>query len=310
MHGTGRFDQFLAYHTASMNIGDVDPQNACLRYLANRYELNEEQRYWLAFLFGCTYCAPTVFYIYNEFPDFENVDVARLSRWWSENRHRCLFQTDRLRIKTQNLLVETFESYRRLVGGRTQEQAFYDAAGARGVGSRRDMYRAAWDFAGQIRNFGRFTLFIHLELVHELTNYKMAPDELDVKNALSSRNGLLYVLGRDEWIDKPMNRTELRALETVFQNLLRLVQTYVPATTAWSLETILCAFKKHCRKDRWVGYYLDRQHREILKLQEAVPAGVDWSVLWDYRAETYYSGHLIEVTGKPSSLEAPYEWKG
>lgn len=276
-------------------IGDVDPQNACLKYISTRYELNTEQRFWLAFLFGCCYSAPTVFYIYNEFPDFENVDVGRLQRWWDSKKHSCIFQTDRLRVKTQNRFVETFESYRALIGERSQERAFFDAAGTHGVGSRTDMYRAAWDFGINIRNFGRFSMFIYLELVHELTNYKMQPNELDVKNALSSRNGLCYAMDLDRFIDLPLNRAQIVLLEGKFQELLALSRETVPSTTAWSLETVLCAYKKHVRGKRYVGYYLDRQHKEISTIESRVISGVDWSVLWDYRRETYKRENLKEA---------------
>lgn len=301
-----RLKDFTAYYAASAAIGDIDPQNACLRYVADRYELNMEQRYWLAFLFGTCYCAPTVFYIYNEFPDYENVDIGRLQRWWAANRAKCLFQTDRLRIKTQDLFVETFVSYQRLLRGRTQREAFYDAAGERGVGSRADMYRAGYALGSQIRNFGRFTMFIYLELVHELTDFKMQPAELDVKNALSSRNGLCYALGFDHLIDKDISKSQAAVLEQQFARVTRLMQAQHPRASAWSVETALCAFKKHIRGKRWVGYYLDRQHDEIAQLQRNVPNGVDWSVLWQHRAETHRPEHCVERTGRRSSMQLPY----
>lgn len=301
-----RLKEFFDYHKSSARIGDIDPQNACLKYLVRRFELNPEQCYWLAFLFGCTYSAPTVFYIYNEFPDFENVDVGRLERWWSSNKQRCLFQTDRLRIKTTNKFVEAFESYKALIGNRTQEQAFLDSAGAYGIGSRRDLYRAAWAFGIKIKNFGRFTLFIYLELIHELTDYKMSPTELDVKNALSSRNGLCYALGWDEMIDRKISSAEVSVLEEQFQRAVKVLNAELP-TTAWSLETSLCAFKKHVRGARWVGYYLDRQAKEIEKMQAAVPDGVCWDLLWQYRRETYKPEHLVEGTRIQSSIERPYK---
>lgn len=301
-----RTEHFRKYLEESIAIGDVDPQNACLKYLCDRYELNHEQRFWMAFLFACTYSAPTAFYIYNEFPDFENVNVARLERWWKSNKQRCVFQTDRLRIKTQNLLVETFESYRNLVGGRTQACFFYDAAGFRGASSRAEMYDAAWNEAINIRNFGRFTMFIYLELVHELTPFKMSPSKLDVQNALSSRNGLCYALGMDSMIDAKLKRGEADMLERKFAKTLSEHRARIPALTAWSLETVLCAYKKHCRGKRWVGYYLDRQHKEIMKMANNVTTGVDWSVLWQYRAETYREHVLTEKTGRMSDLENPY----
>lgn len=292
-----RRQQFIDYHQASRSVGDIDPQNACLTYLANRFELNEEQRHWLAFLFGCTYSAPTVFYIYNEFPDFENVNVARLHRWWSDNKHRCLFQTDRLRVKTGDLFVETFRSYRALLQGRSQSETF---AGLRHL-TPEGNYGAAWAWSSGIRNFGRFSLFIYLELVHELTKFKMAPHRLDVANALSSRNGLCYALGLDHLVDRKLREMTIDSLEEDFRLLCNELDD-----RAWSVETTLCAFKKHLRGKRWVGYYLDRQHDEIAKMQRAVPLGVCWDVLWQYRDETYLGEHLLELTDTPSTMETPY----
>ena len=115
---------FLEYHIESSKAKDIDPSNDCLRYVCERFELNIEQRYWLAFLFGTCYSATTVYYIYNEFPDYENVDVTRLQRWWDLNKHKTIFQTDRLRVKSQNKFVETFVSYRNLLNGFSQKDYF------------------------------------------------------------------------------------------------------------------------------------------------------------------------------------------
>jgi hypothetical protein len=38
------------YHRYSREIGDVDPSYSMLRYICERYELNNKQRYWLAYL--------------------------------------------------------------------------------------------------------------------------------------------------------------------------------------------------------------------------------------------------------------------
>lgn len=65
---------FIDYHVQSSKAKDIDPANDCLKYVCDRFELNIEQRYWLSFLFATCYSATTVYYIYNEFPDYENVD--------------------------------------------------------------------------------------------------------------------------------------------------------------------------------------------------------------------------------------------
>lgn len=185
---------YINYHIRSSEAKDIDPSNDCLRYISDRFELNIEQRYWLAFLFGTCYSATTVYYIYNEFPDFENVDVERLKRWWNENKQNTLFQTDRLRVKTQNKFVETFESYKNLIGDTTQENYFLSLKQPTPQMTYDNCYE---DLIG-IKNFGRFTMFIYLEMINVLTGYDLEPTHLDLKNAESCRNGLVYHLGHNE----------------------------------------------------------------------------------------------------------------
>lgn len=288
-----RLDHYLRYHYEMQRRGDLDPQYPALQYLARRYELNLEQRYWIAFLFACCYCVPTVFYVYNEFPDFENVDVARLGRWWALNKKNTLFQTDRLRIKTSDLLVETFLSYRNLVGS-SQSAKFLSLKRSTPQAS----YRAAYDEMMKVRNFGRYTMFLYLEAVYTLTGFDMSPDRLDMKNALSSRNGLCYALGYDELLDRNLSAAQYAETEAKFLELVRFVRLKNPnrgkPTTVWNVETTLCAFKKLMRGTRYMNYYIDRQHHEIEKLEGLVRRGVDWSVLWDHRAEHFEKRYLLE----------------
>ena len=78
-------DDFIEYHKEMVEIKDCDPAYLGLKYIAERFELNMEQKFWLAFLYACCYCVPTVYYIYNEFPDYENVSIKRLENWWKIN---------------------------------------------------------------------------------------------------------------------------------------------------------------------------------------------------------------------------------
>jgi hypothetical protein len=77
----------------------------------------------------------------------------------------------------------------------------------------------------------------------------------------------------------------------------------------WNTETVLCAFRKFHRGKRWIGYYLDRQAVEICKLQNHVLYGVDWQVLWDYRAETYDHAWLAELHDGVTERGLSVEWK-
>lgn len=295
---SSRLKEFIEYHGAMQDAGDIDPSYPMLRYVCDRFELNSEQRYWLAFLFASCYCAPTVYYIYNEFPDYETVDVDRLQRWWDANREKLLFQTDRRWVRSRNQFVDIFKSYRALIGSLTQQQKFLSLKTPR----KQATYRNCYQEFSQVYQFGRFALFLYLEAVHVVTGYPMEPDTLDLKEAESSRNGVAYALGYDQWITgKETGKTKLNAialskLQSGFWDIVQAVRQARPGQRAdiWNVETTLCAYKKYKRGDRYVGYYLDRQGKEIQQLQSKVKDGVDWSVLWDFREETFGRSLLLE----------------
>lgn len=286
---------FIEYHVQSSKAKDIDPSNDCLKYISDRFELNIEQRYWLAFLFGTCYSSTTVYYMYNEFPDYENVDVGRLQRWWDSNKSKTIFQTDRLRIKSQNKFVETFVSYRDLLNGMSQKDYFDSLKQP----TRQMTYDNCYKVMSNIRNFGRFTMFIYLEMINVLTKYDLEPTYLDLKNAESCRNGLVYHLDKKELDthgrDKKLSNNAIKYLQYEFLKLHKEIKGLeIDHTNIWNIETTLCAYKKYHKGKRYVGYYIERQRKEIEKIQESVNDGVDWSVLWQFRNETYNKKWLKE----------------
>ena len=289
--------EFLEYHINSSKAKDIDPSNDCLKYVADRFELNIEQRYWLAFLFGTCYSSTMVYYVYNEFPDYENVDVERLQEWWDNNKQNTLFQTDRLRIKSQNKFVETFTSYKSLLGNRSQEDYFKSLKQP----TKQTTYDNCYNDLSQIRNFGRFTMFIYLEMIQVLTGYEFEPTYLDLKNAESCRNGLVYHLGHYELDthgnEKKLTNKQINYLQYKFKELKKEIQQLdIEHKNIWNIETTLCAYKKFKKGKRYIGYYIDRQKKEIEKMQSNITQGVDWSVLWQFRNETYNKKWLKELS--------------
>lgn len=270
---------FLTYHIESSKIRDIDPANDCLRYISDRFELSEEQRYWLAFLYSTCYCAPTVFYMYNEFPDFCNVDAGRLSRWWKANKSKTIFQTDRNRIKTGDKVVETFQSYRALIGGLSQQERFDTFRGT----SSGENYINAYRELGKIRNVGRFTLFLYLEMIEVLTGFKCYPDRIDWDSAENCRQGMIYCVGGEDG-DRVSNSDLDKAMEAVLDQL---TARGCEHNNIFNVETTLCAYKKYKHGKRYVGFYIDRQEKEIEKIKHLVREGVAWRVLDDFRRETY-----------------------
>lgn len=307
-----RIDQYLRYHRESAAAGDIDPSYAMLRYLCDRYELNTEQRYWLAWLYSMFYCGASAFYVYNEFPDFENVDVARMSRWWHERggRDKVLAQTDRRWVRSSHQFVPAFESYREWLRGKTQADHFQWFTDT--WADPKERYDMLYESASGLYSFGQFALFLYLEALHTVTPIDLMPTDLDLNKAWSCRNGLYYAYGRDDLVDdtatpiRPGSVLETASMWADLRNELNELET---PPTVWQTETLLCAFRKWMRGKRYLGFYLDRQATEIAKLQDRVPDGVFWDVLWQYRRETYAPQWLVETDGHVDAGGLSREWR-
>lgn len=304
----GRVREYIEYHRFSEELKDIDPSYEMLKYVCDRFELNVEQRYWLAYLYSTCYNAATVFYIYNEFPDYLGVDVGRLERWWKAHRHQLDFQTDCRWVRSSNLFVGMYMDYRSLCG-EDQEKTYSELINL-GQGSFfHSPYQACYETFSHIKYMGRFKLFLLLEAVHVVTGLPITPDNFPLEEAQSSRNGLCFALGRDDLLcghDYPRDRLssqEMGWLHAKFLELLELMQKEFPNTRVdiWNVETTLCAYKKWHRGKRYPGYYITRQAREISSMQKKVRDGVCWDVLWQFREEFYPHNLLIEKTGRDNS---------
>lgn len=306
-----RLREYLAYHKASVDAGDIDPSYAMLRYVCDRYELNVEQRYWLAWLYAMTYCGASAFYVYNEFPDYENVDVGRMNRWWySRGREQIICQTDRRWVRSSHMFVPAFESYRNWLGGRSQHEFFswfqqtYPTPETR--------YDALLSSASQLYSFGQFALFLYLEALHVVTPIDLCPTDLDLSKAWSCRYGLYFAYQRDDLIGErelPTPPEHVQVTSQLWTELRATLSQLEQPPTVWQTETLLCAYRKWHGGKRYVGAYLDRQGIEIAKMEERVTRGIHWDVLWQYRRETYDPKHLAEAHGCISHRGVTRDWK-
>lgn len=291
-----RIAQYMRYHEESERLGDVDPGYEMLLYLVRRFELNREQTYWLAWLYAMTYCGASAFYVYNEFPDYRHADVGRLRRWWtSRGRDEIIVQTDRRWVRSSNMFVPAFESYRALVG-ESQHDFFAQFAA---LPTPEQRYDAVYRGVEGLHSFGQFALFLYLEALHTVTPLDLCPTDLDLDKAWSCRNGLYYAYGLDYLIEDRETRILPSARQVTDEKWRELRATLATGLrkppTVWETETVLCAYRKFHRGKRYIGYYLDRQGTEIAKMEGNVPRGVCWDVLWQYRAETYERSVLAEA---------------
>ena len=299
-----RIQEYLKYHNTSLRIKDIDPSYAMLKYVCDRFELNLEQRYWLAFIYSLTYCGASTFFVYNEFPDFENLDSGRLNRWWNNGgRQQTLCQTDRRWVRSNNLFVPAVEAYRKWVGDQSQHDHFQSIA----IGDTPEQrYDRVYRKAAHLPSYGQFALFLYLEALHTITPLELAPTDLNLDEAWSCRNGLFYAYGLDQWITEKGEKTPWDSrgeMKLVWNDLRSKLQ---PESTVWQIETTLCAYKKFYRGKRYLGYYIDRQALEIAKMAAQVKDGVAWEVLWQFRSETYDPNYLVETKFKNPTTLSPY----
>lgn len=291
-----KLEGFYFYYENMIKYGDCDPSYPAMRYIADRLELNLEQRYWLAFLYGTNYCAPTSYYILNEFPDYENVNLQRMENWWNNNKQKTIFQTDRQKVKSFNLFTKVFESYKNLIGN-SQVETFSKFLKIENLEER---YDSVYKFAGNIYYFGRFSLFNYLESLNELTNLKLEPSTLNLKEADSCRNGLCYILNKEDWVKKKGDKKKFIGYDYLQKELKNLKNNLILKfpeinVTYFNIETCLCGYKKLFWDKRYLGYYIDRMMEEIYKIQDLVDKGVDWSILWDFRKEYFSKNFLGEL---------------
>ena len=219
-----------------------------------------------------------------------------MERWWKANRDKVIFTTDKAWVRSRNQFVDMVRSYTKVVGHEEQAMKYFELK----TSDKFQTYNNCYKEFSNCYQMGRFGLFLYLEAVHELTSYPISPTGLDLKNAVSSRNGLCYALDRDDLIrhkDKtPLDNKTLAMLDKEFWKLFNEIKEDRPDdTTVWSVETTLCAYKKYKLGKRYIGYYIERQRKEIEKIENKVTQGVDWSVLWDYRKEYFEHKWLKEV---------------
>ena len=90
-----------------IEVGDCDPAYPVLKYVANKYNLNTEQRFWLAFLYSTCYAAPTAWAMFKTMRDYKDIDKEFLDKWWNTYKSKLLFCTDRAKVKNFNKLVDS-----------------------------------------------------------------------------------------------------------------------------------------------------------------------------------------------------------
>ena len=285
-----RKEAFIRWYAWSLKYDDCDPAVWTTNYLNKRYEHNDEQRLWFAWLYGNTYQLQTAWVLMNEFPDYELATVDRITQWNTANYKRLRYQTDTKWNKGH--LPAMFESYQKFIGSGTQRdrmESFY-------ASSEEDTFDRLWDgVKSSLHKFGRYSTWFYLQHLKHTAGISVNPTSLmldDYDGSRSHRNGLLYALGQESDCDRRLSNVEYSNLEVHAKEILEESKRRFPDLAGqidfFTMETCLCSFKKLFRTHhgRYLGYYLDRQAQEIIQCEKDSWYGIDWDVLWQAREET------------------------
>jgi hypothetical protein len=290
-----RREAFIRWYAWSLKCDDCDPAVWATNYLNERYEHNDEERIWLAWLYGNTYQLPTAWVLKNEFPDYELADLGRITDWNSKNYKRLRYQTDTKWNKGH--LPAMFESYQKFIGNKTQREKLESYYGD----NEEQNFDALWVvLKTNLHKFGRYSTWFYLQHLKHTAGIVCDPTSLmldDYDGSRSHRNGLLLAIGRDDDIDKKLNASEYATLESIGSGIRSEMKDRFPSLASqvdyFTMETCLCSFKKIFRQKhgRYLSYYLDRQAEEIQVAESDGWAGIEWQVMWDARDETINQLH-------------------
>jgi hypothetical protein len=318
-----RREAFIRWYAWSLQYNDCDPAVWATNYLNDRYEHNDEERIWLAWLYGNTYQLPTAWVLKNEFPDYELADLGRITDWNSKNYKRLRYQTDTKWNKGH--LPAMFESYQKFIGNGSQREKLESYYGD----NESQNFDALWSvLKGNLHKFGRYSTWFYMQHLKHTAGIICEPTSLmldDYDGSRSHRNGLLLAIGQDDDMDRKLTGSEYATLESIGNGIRSEMKDRFPSLASqvdyFTMETCLCSFKKlfRTKHGRYLSYYLDRQAEEIQVAERDGWAGIEWQVMWDSREETINSIHIHKrginkerfgdflATGQLSGLEMMFD---
>lgn len=303
-------ESFKRYSAAAITSWEIDPNYPLMNYLFRRYELSKSQEFWACFLYGVFYHPGSVFYVMQEFPEFEKIDLGRLKRWHSQNWRQLRYNKDRKYEKGH--FVEMVESYIELIGGQTptaQEEFFNKLL----TSDRPEVnFRNVEKALRKLLRFGRYSTYIYTECLARCMGMPIMADTMFLKESDSPRAGLCYALEKPDWAKATLSKEQWEELERESLAIMDEIEEEYPQAKIdmWFMESCLCAYKGFFARGRYLGYYIHRMADEILQMQDAKPLteGIDWNVLWQFRKECLPWEYLGEYQ-KPPIMKIVNQWR-
>lgn len=260
-------------------------------YFIEKYGWGGEERLWFAFINGNTQNPVMSHIIFDQFPDFKNLDIKELNSWFDDAWPNLQWDVDRRYQKKD--FVASVEKYRKDTDGE-QLEYFKNIL----TGYEYENFEKAWALVRkEFLGFGRLAAFSYLEYL-KIMGIPLDCNNLfleDMSGSESHRNGLAIVLGRDDldfhhekpkyapgqlqWLKEEAHKLLEEAAER-FKN-----ESFIFDVSYFTLESLFCTYKSwHRRSRRYPNVYADMLHDRIRWGERHWP-NYDFAPFWDARRE-------------------------
>lgn len=268
-----RQEAFERYYVAMLRTGDIDPYPVMNWLFEKRYAKTAEDRYWWAFLYANTYCVSTVFYITSFFPKYPP-DFKSLEAWHKDNWKKLHYETDCQYNKGH--LVEMVADYIYLVG--ESQCRFFDLFI---TGNPKEDFEILWVELQKLHKFGRYITYFYTETLARCCRLPISCGRMMFgKKSVSHTRGMMCLLGIEDqyWETSTWTPALLKYLDRNCYRVMNSIRRQYPGTPVdeWYMETVLCAYKGFFKRRRYLGYYLDRDVRQIKRMTERSEGEVDY----------------------------------
>lgn len=218
---------------------------------ADEENLSDEERVWLAYLYGLTYSCTTAIRMFEVLPSTDSINMKLLKGFWRAEKDTLWFNPDKKYIKNNDQVIPAIKSVKGIL---SQYPSLMHWVMDFSRGGFRSLYKGIlleWDF------FGPMGAYLFFDALYGLCpELYVDPDKLDWKGSGKTVvEGMAHMLYMDELIESrefPLDK---------FNRIVDKLQGNSGKPKVL-IESTLCAFRKYFKGTRYVGYYADRMLEE------------------------------------------------
>ena len=270
--------EYITFHKQMIDARDLDPYFPFLKAYSDLMQLSTGERINLAFLFAMTYSAPSACYLHSLMGEMP-FDLD----FWVSSKYKLVFGPDRMRVKSNDMFLPAWRDWYKFGAMYTYYHVFKG-------------YNCACKILQKnIKYMGPFAAGLMVETVMCLCpEFGLRKETINWAEAKSSGTGLFYVFDIAEIVDvKSLTIVAPKLFMDLYKEMVRL-QTTDEYMSLFNLESTLCIYKNYKRGHRWVGYYIERQRQELVKMEQKYPEW-NWGWAWDFREEYFAKQYLREL---------------